>query len=290
MKIVSFVRLASYILLTTLPAMAQNSPDRAINAKYLALGDSIALGFDSFVNPPDLSKYMGYPQILSSVLRIKLANAACPGETSSSFVDATNPLPGFSCGSDATATVFGPSGPVLVPMPLFVPYNSARSQLDYTVNYLKSNSKPKLLTISIGGNDLAPLLTCTSGCDALAAALLRKLRQNLTLIYSAIRSAGYDGPMITTNYYAFDYKDPRQVGSSGAFSALNATIAQVASQSLFHAAVADVFGAFQLASGSSGDPCTAGLLKKIPNSTACDTHPSLLGHAIIAGTVAYQAR
>lgn len=271
-------------------ASAQTVAIATRNSKYLALGDSLATGFNPFVNPPDLSRYVGYPLILSSALRLNLANASCPGETSSSFVNSIDPLPGFTCGANPTAMVYGPSGPVSVPMPLFVPYNGANSQLEYVSNYLKNNPTTKLITITIGGNDLAPLLVCTSDCEALTRTLLEKLAGNLTVIFSAIRTAGYKGKIIATNYYAFNYNDPRQVGPTGAFTALNSVIENVATVPLFGARVADVFEAFRLASGSRKDPCKAGLLQRIPNSTGCETHPSLLGQALIAGAVAFEFR
>src|SRR6266481_5178000 len=269
-------------------AVAQNPANPAQNTTYLALGDSLAFGFNPFVNPPDASKYVGYPAIISIPLNLNVANASCPGETSNSFVNTGAALPGFTCGANPTATVFGTSGPVSVPIPLFVPYNGAISQLEYAAHYLNTNPNPKLVTINIGGNDLAPLLTCTSGCDVLAATLLNNLANNLAVIYSTIRGSGYAGPIIAANYYAFNFKDPLQVGPSGAFTALNATIAFVTTLPQFGGKVADVFGAFQAFSGGSGDPCRAGLLLKIPNSNACDTHPSRLGQAVIAAAVAFQ--
>ena len=176
----------------------------------------------------------------------------------------------------------------MVPLPLYVPYNGAQTQLQYAVNYLKSNPNPKLVTINIGGNDLAPLLTCTgAGCQALAVTLLTQLGQNLAHIFTSIRGTGYLGPIVVLNYSAFNYNDPQEVGPTGAFTALNATIGSVAT--LFGAKVADVFTAFKIASGPGGDPCKVGLLLKVPNSTTCDTHPSLEGQALMAGVAIFQA-
>lgn len=255
---------------------------------YLALGDSLAYGFNPFVDPPQLSKYIGYPEIDTAFLQLKLANASCPGETSTSFITGANALPGYICGPSPFGTVYTSTGaPVVVPIPLFVSYGAAKSQLQYALTYLQSNPNTKLITINIGGNDLAPLLTCTGPtCQALAVTLLTQLGQNLGYILTQIRGAGYAGSIVITNYSAFNYKDPLEVGPTGAFTALNATLLAVATA--FHAKVADVFTAFQIASGSSGDPCKAGLLVKIPNATTCDTHPSLEGQALIAGVVLYE--
>jgi lysophospholipase L1-like esterase len=265
-------------------AIAQNPAQADKNTRYLALGDSLAAGFNPFASPADLAQNIGYPQIVSNIVHMKVANAACPGETSSSMIDTTDPLPGFTCGSNPTGILSTPAGPISAPIELGVPYQGARSQLDYAVNYLKSNPNPKLVTINIGGNDLVPLLTCTADCEAKAAAAIGKVANNLAAIYAALRSTGYTGPIVAATYYAFDYNDPRQVGVSGAFTALNHVIASVTT--LFGGKVADVFGAFQAATSPSGKPCDVGLLMKQPNSMVCDPHPSLLGQALIAGAVA----
>src|ERR1019366_2633416 len=58
---------------------------------YLALGDSVPFGFNPFIQLGDLSDYHGYPQFVSPPLTLNLANASCPGETSTSFFDVTAP-------------------------------------------------------------------------------------------------------------------------------------------------------------------------------------------------------
>ena len=121
--------------------------------KYLALGDSLATGFNPFLFPPKSNEYVGYPEMVSNVTNQVLANAACPGETSSSLIDARNPLDGFTCGPDPTVTVYNPSGrPVRRKIDSKVPYEGARSQLEYAVDYLKTNPDVGLITINIGGN------------------------------------------------------------------------------------------------------------------------------------------
>ncbi len=59
---------------------------------YLALGDSVTFGFmePNVVPAPnysDASSFVGYPEIVGRLMRIKTVNAACPGETSASFVN-----------------------------------------------------------------------------------------------------------------------------------------------------------------------------------------------------------
>ena len=61
---------------------------------YLALGDSVTFGYEEkqvvpAPNYSDASSFIGYPELLGSALHLKVVNAACPGETSSSLIDAT---------------------------------------------------------------------------------------------------------------------------------------------------------------------------------------------------------
>src|SRR5260370_33649962 len=60
------------------------------NYTYLALGDSIAFGYDPTVTAPTPAKYTGYPEIVAQIENLlqskKEVNAACPGETSGSFM------------------------------------------------------------------------------------------------------------------------------------------------------------------------------------------------------------
>ncbi len=265
-------------------ANAQNPANAAKDTRYLALGDSLAFGLNPLIQPPDLSKYIGYPKIVSQVLHLKVANASCPGETSGTFTGASAVyLAGYDC-----APLESDGG-------LFVPYNGAPNQLAYAVNYLEANPNPKLVTINIGVNDIGVLQAeCTAKTPANLAAItlceetglpgvLAAFGQNLTTIFSQIRGVGYLGPIAALNAYAFNYTDSQQIE---AFSALNQVISAVSAH--FGVTVVDEYGAFELASAAFGeDPCKAGLLLKLPNGT-CDTHPSLAGENLLAAEVLYE--
>ena len=59
---------------------------------YLALGDSVVVRIRGAAVVPapnyaDASSFLGYPELLGSELHLTVANAACPGETSSSLID-----------------------------------------------------------------------------------------------------------------------------------------------------------------------------------------------------------
>lgn len=248
--------------------LAQN-PDNAIkDTRYLALGDSVAFGFNPTV-PVALDNYHGYPEFVSDGIHRKVANASCFGESSGSFLSATAPDLGCRAWKQAGN-------------PLFIPYSG--TQMDYAINYLGNNPNAQLVTINIGGNDLGLLqvncqfdLTCElAGLPGVLAAY----GQNLLTIFTNIRQTGYQGPIVLLTYYAFNYLDPVQVG---ALTHLNGIASGIASA--FGAKIADGFNAFFVATlPFGGDSCAAGLLVKFPNGT-CDTHPSLAGQKLLADTV-----
>src|SRR4051794_30666966 len=61
------------------------------NTRYLALGDSVAFGFNPLVVPVNLDSYVGYPDLVSNALHLKVANASCFGEASGSFLSLAVP-------------------------------------------------------------------------------------------------------------------------------------------------------------------------------------------------------
>ncbi|HLH03095.1 MAG TPA: SGNH/GDSL hydrolase family protein [Bryobacteraceae bacterium] len=261
---------------------AQNLANAAKDTRYLALGDSLAFGLNPFIQPPNLSKYIGYPDFVSQTLHETLANASCPGETSGTF-DGTSSTyyPGYDC------TPLRKSG-------LFVPYNGAANQLQYAVNYLKTNPNVKLVTINIGVNDLGILQAdCTeqnagnpiaiAACEtAQLPGVLGTYATNLEIIFSALRGTGYTGPIVFLNASAFNYADPLQVG---AITALNQVVSTVNLAGGFNITIADAYHAFALvAAPFGGDVCKTGLLLKNPDGS-CDTHPTTAGQALLGATV-----
>ena len=64
---------------------------------YLAFGDSVAFGFRpvtsaaTYLNP---ANFIGYPEDVAKALRLNLANASCPGETTSSMINTSAPSNG----------------------------------------------------------------------------------------------------------------------------------------------------------------------------------------------------
>src|SRR2546421_9987357 len=101
---------------------------------YLALGDSLAFGFQ-----PNGDFQHGYVNQLYDTLhaqqpRLALTNLGCPGETSTSLIT------GGKC-----------------------PYPGGVSQLDAAVAFLRAHpGRVKLITLDIGGNDVNHCVTATA--------------------------------------------------------------------------------------------------------------------------------
>jgi lysophospholipase L1-like esterase len=255
--------------------------DHNNKSQYLALGDSLAFGFNPLVQPPNLSEYIGYPKIVGFFLDRALVNASCPGETSSTFIGTSTVFyPGFNCTQ------------MVEQNQLFVNYDGAQNQLDYAVTFLTGNPNTKLVTIDIGVNDIGILqYNCTEQFSGNPQAIttceenglpatLSTIGQNLTTIFSALRGTGYQNPIVAVDSFAFDYSDPVQTGALTAFDTLTE---QVGSQ--FGVTIADIYPVFEhVAARYGGDTCAAGLLIKLTSST-CDTHPNLIGQALISATV-----
>jgi lysophospholipase L1-like esterase len=246
---------------------------------YLALGDSIAFGFNpNLAYAAPFTQFVGYPEVTASARSLGVANAACPGETSGSFLDAAAPDNGCH------------SSPFYFSRGLKVDYQGATSQMGYALAFLASAPRVDLITIDLGGNDL---LLVQNACGAsnttcIAEALpgaLTTFASNLGTIFSAIRGAGYTGKIVAVTQYATNYRDPTQLA---ALTSLNAEVVAVAA--LHGVSVADGYGSFATASLLSlGDPCAAGLLIRNPDGT-CDKHPSAKGRQLLANAVLAAAK
>jgi lysophospholipase L1-like esterase len=182
---------AGSLLLTTTSAAAGARVTHA--SRYLALGDSVAFGYEesSVVPAPNYANaasFRAYPEQLGSRLRLKVANAACPGETSASFINPAaqslgcRSLPG---GRPGYRTVY----------PLHLRYTG--SPLRYAIRYLRKHRRTRLVSLTVGANDvfLCQRSTpdfCTSVSER--AAVFAKIRRNVRRILRAIRrKARYGG-------------------------------------------------------------------------------------------------
>jgi hypothetical protein len=248
------------------------SPPAAKNANYLALGDSIAFGFNPNLKyAAPFAGFVGYPEEVASNEALVLANVACPGETSGSFSDATVPDNGCHSLDDYFS------------QGLKIDYAGVSDQMDYAIGFLKSHPATRLVTLDVGGNDLLLVQNaCGSdlGCIAVQLPLtLAKFTANLTGILIRLRAV-YSGRLILLTQYATNYQDVKQ---EAALVSLQQATQKVGA--LFDARVADGFSAFAWASLlHGGDTCAAGLLIVNPDGT-CDKHPSVKGRGILANEV-----
>jgi lysophospholipase L1-like esterase len=257
--------------------MPKNAPVVA-GSGYLALGDSETFGYveSSVVPAPnyaDQSSFVGYPELLASELHLKVANAACPGETSTTMI---NPS------AQSNGCENSPGNPHLgyrLAYPLHVHYQG--SQLAFALSYLRAHANVRLVTLMIGANDgLICIETTPDGCTSPAelGAVLTQLRTNITQILTTIRrKAHYRGQIVIVNY------DSPLISFNPRVVLLNAAIDAVAKP--FGVLVADGYGEFQTADADSGgSPCVAGLLTQL-STGGCGIHPSYAGQSLLAQAV-----
>jgi hypothetical protein len=242
---------------------------RLRRVKYLALGDSIAFGFNPLTATQSVpSSYKGYPEVIGTILHNSVTNASCPGETSGSLLSAVAPDNGCRNWKAAFS--------------LHADYET--TQIEFAQAHIARNRDTKFVSINIGANDLFIVQKkCGGDAACIQASLPASVAaygQNLGATYATLRAAGFTGKFVALTTYAINYNDPLAVA---ALTALNQVAAQVTNA--FGGVVADGFGTFQFfAQRSGGDSCAAGLLVKLPGGT-CDIHPSQKGRDILAVSV-----
>jgi lysophospholipase L1-like esterase len=258
------------------PASAASQGNHNPN-NYLALGDSVPFGYNPLLRTPGVNPdvFVGYPELASQRFRprLKVSNASCPGETSTSLITGTRP----DNGCQDYRQFIGQ---------LHVAYTG--SQLQYATRYVRANPRTGLVTMTVGANDVFLLIASCGGNPGSACVanglptVLLTLSHNLQAIYSALAAAGFHGQLVAVTYYATNYNDPVGVAGVGL---LNSTLAGVTRA--FGGRVADGFTAFQKAAAPfNGDSCAAGLLIHL-TPTTCDIHPSPAGAALLADAVVH---
>jgi lysophospholipase L1-like esterase len=241
-------------------------PRVTAGSTYLALGDSVTFGYmePGVVPTPDYhnaASFLAYPEQLGAELHLNVVNAACPGETSASLIDAS--APSLGCENAHRRAD-----------PLHVSYSG--SQLAYAVKFVRHHHNVRLVSLMIGANDLFLCEGSGSGCTTNSA--LGTIAANTRLILSAIRSkGGYRGQLALVNYYSLGYGSAATTASS---VKLNQAMDNSARR--FHAVIANGFGELQAAAlHSGGNSCTAGLLTQV-GAGECGIHPSYAGQALLA--------
>lgn len=243
----------------------------------LALGDSIAFGYDPTADFTNENNFKGYPEKFKQdrLGNYAVRNASCPGETTGSFISATAPDNG--CRNYKAA------------YPLHVNYGNSETQLDFAIRKLSKEDPKKdiqLVTLNLSANDLFLLQQSCAGDPANyqtcfsngLPAVINGIVMNLQAIFSGIRGAGYQGRVVFMNLYTADYTDSNAVG---VVATVNMYAEQVARA--FGAQIADAFGAFAAASNNA-KACDANLLIKLADGS-CDVHPSNKGDKVLAETI-----
>lgn len=268
---VAVVATSTATLLTGSPAGATAASPAAGRAPkpYLALGDSVAFGSrPAEVTPPatyqDPRNFVSFADYTATATGLRLVNASCPGETTGSLMSATS--------ADTVCRDYRRRAP------LHVSYRG--TQLDYAIRFLRSHPRTRLVTVTIGGNDVIRCVS-TPGCQVATA--VARAGANLAVILERLRTLGrYRGTIVTLTYYHPPQYPPALV------PALNAALT-AASRSQ-GAVVADGLAAFRRAAGTA-DACRARLLIALP-AGGCDIHPTQAGHLVLAApvTLAYEHR
>jgi lysophospholipase L1-like esterase len=260
------------------PTASHSHPDAPPPASdYLALGDSVTFGFRESANLPtpnysDPSSFVGYPEDVAAGLGLHVANAAGPGETSTSLIEKVQ-----SNGCE-NAPGGGPGYRTLYP--LHVSYGG--TQLQYALQFLRTHPHAGLVSLMIGANDgFLCQETTADHCAAELQAVLKQLSANVADILGSIRHlANYHGQMVIVNYYSLDYANSTDRAGS---EALNRAVDSAAQA--FDVRIANGFSTFQNAAlQSSGDTCKAGLVTQLTTG-GCGIHPSVAGQALLASAV-----
>ncbi len=249
-------------------------------SRYLALGDSVPFGYEepNVVPKPNYhnaASFHGYPEQLGAELHLHVANAACPGETTTSMINpnAINNGCENTLGNKANSYLGHH-------YPLHVHYKG--SQLAFALSYLRAHHNVTLVSLMAGANDYFVCLETTKdGCSSASErqALLNKVKHNVHVILSDIRNkAHYRGQLVIVNYYSLNYAS---AASNAQSLLLDKTLDAAAKP--FHAKFADGFGEFKIAAAhAGGSTCDAGLLTQLGKPGTCGIHPSYAGQALLA--------
>jgi lysophospholipase L1-like esterase len=151
---------------------------------YVSLGDSYATGYrpaDAGV-PSGVSRD-GFADLVAGRAGLRLVNVACSGATSAQLRSESGCAPGNRA--------------------LDAPDPAGRTQLDAAVQALREyDGRVGLVTVVIGGNDLAPCARSTEVTEAVACAsdAVAAVRTNLAAVLPALRDAAGDAPIVGLTY------------------------------------------------------------------------------------------
>jgi lysophospholipase L1-like esterase len=266
---------STFVAATPLHSQSPSPQFNPPKAYYLALGDSIAYGYQaSKLNAglPPSAFNTGYVDVFAAQLReIKpgatTINYSCPGESTESFVNG--------------GCIWTGAG-----LQLHDPYFG--TQLQAALAFLQAHrGQVSPITLTLAGNDLPKLLgLCTVNAQTdlacsqhRAPAFIAELAQRISAILDQLRSAAPNAEIILTGAYdpylhLLAFADPL-------YEALNASLGQAAAANRVR--FADPFPIFN----PQGDPATEvrALCALTLLCGESDSHPSDAGYRALAGLV-----
>jgi lysophospholipase L1-like esterase len=251
----------------------------AAQSYYVALGDSLAVGYQPISGPPYTQGYADDLFALYSphIPGLTLTKLGCVGETTSSMVQGGAPLcPNYPAGS---------------------------SQLDAAVAFLQSHQgHVALVTLDIGANDVDGCVSTTGIDKSCIESGFSTVSANLPWILRELRqAAGPHTPIVAMNYYD-PFLAAWELGSAGQSIALQslaaATDFNVLLGAIYHAFavpvahVAQVFRTYNfLPVPGENVPVNVFIIlawtyMAAPAPIGPDIHPNAAGYVAIAGAFA----
>ncbi len=257
-----------------IPGVQATADDDKATHYYLALGDSIAQGFQFSMPgqsyyPPD-----GYVPLLHEALsaddpKLDLKNISCGGESSVSLLSGSQlPSVASSCGSPD----------------FYLELYPHEVQIDEAVNFLHAHKgKVAVLTIDIGGNDVLP---CLSTLDpACVQQGLARIATNLDHALDLLEASAPDVRIVGMTYYnpiacVLPANPNLAAASQQIVMSLNAVLSSVYAG---HGVdVADVAGAFSVSNLAASAQAAAAWTWFCHPQHFGNVHPNSAGYEIIA--------
>jgi lysophospholipase L1-like esterase len=233
---------------------------------YLALGDSIAYGFQPTKKPGTRASAFdtGYVDVVAARLRklsphLRVVNYGCPGESTVTF--AHSGCPGIADGFKLHSAFRGP-------------------QLRAAESFLRAHAgEVSPITLTLWGNDWFPLLLdkCQGKATCVRAQgprTIASIGARLTSILKRLRAAAPGATIIVTGAWNVDPRQPAQL--EPIYRALNASIARAASAS--GARVAKTLPIFNPPGKQQSRLCTLTFI-----CSKSDPHPTDAGYRALAG-------
>lgn len=251
------------------PVQAGGENPHAESGSYVALGDSLAAGYQPGQGDDKTGGYVGgvYSSLRTKYHGAKLINLACSGETTTTMVG------GGKCD-----------------------YAGGKSQLQAAVDTISAQKgKVRLITLDIGANDVQTCVARTGSINetCLQAGMTAVARNTAKIVGDLRAAAGPQTQIVVLNYYnpflafwVFGNKSLAQM-STELQAQLNALIAQGAAAG--NATVADVASAFRSTDWtvqSDGLPTNVAMICDFTwMCSKIDIHANRAGYALLAATV-----